>query len=264
MKIRLCILIFLLIIFIGAGRALPESSENAESSGEEFLLLEAGAVRGGERVIPEEAKNKVKVIVTADFLAGDEEADMVKLWDNVKITQLGILIFSRKATYRMEKKIFELSGDVLFSRPDTVIRGDKLVLYQLEQKGYWEGNVKVIQQQSQKEKKDDLKQKYKVSDAPVVLYCDRLDFFWGNEVKAIAKGNVEAHQKENNLYSDKAVYTENPQELVLEGNIELENGQGAKFKCDKLTLDIKGEKVDAKGLKGQGGVIEINIPLKKK
>ncbi len=227
-----------------------------------LIILSSAFFPGHKAQSQNEGKNKIKVIVTADYLAGDEKVNTVKLWDNVRIIQMGILIFSRKAKYNTETGDFELSGDVLFTKPDTVIRGDKLVIYQEAQHGYWEGNVKVIQQQK-KNKKEDIKKKYKVSDAPVILYCDRFDFYWGDNLKGIAEGHVEAHQKDNHLYSDKAQYKENPQELILEGNVELAHKKGASFKCDLLTLDIKEETVNAKGFQNQGGSVEITIPLKK-
>ena len=77
----------------------------------------------------------------------------------------------------------------------------------------------------------------------------------------MARENVEAHQKDRHLYSDSATYTENPQQLILEGNIRLESETGAKFKCDKLTLDIKEEKIMAEGMSALGGSVEIRIPI---
>ena len=204
------------------------------------------------------SKKIIKVIVTATHMAGDEKSKVFRLWGNVRIEQSGMVVAADEATYNGENKTFELIGNVSFSKPGALITGEKITIYQEKQFGTWEGNVKLVQQKisndnSQKNINDFLK------DAPLVLTCKKLEFHWGKVIKAVARGQVIAEQKDKKLTSDSATYIENPQKLILEGNVTLGSQKGSSVSCKKLILNIKKEEVEI-----QEGTFEIKLPFSKK
>jgi lipopolysaccharide export system protein LptA len=218
-----------------------------------------------DRAVPEEEKKKlIKVIISADSLWGEENAKIIHLENNIKIEQAGMSLTAQKGIYYTEDKIIEISGNVTFTRPGTKIRGDKVVVYPRREFGAWQGHVEFLQEKNSPAAGNNNKLNKAFKDGPVRLLCDTLEFYWGNIAMAVAKGKVQANQKDKYFFSDMVTYTEKPQKLVLEGNIKLGNEKGMKMNCDRLTLYIEEERVHAEGIASKGGLVEIQIPLKKK
>jgi len=209
-------------------------------------------------------KKIIKVTITAEKLRGEEGAKIIHLENKIKIQQGEMTLTAMEGVFYTENKIIMLSGEVTFTRPGSTIKGDKVIVYQDRQFGAWEGHVKFVQQKIPDSNSDNTKVKNALQDGPVTLTCDTLEFYWGKTVKAIAKGNVRAIQKDKSFSSDVVTYTEKPQILILEGNIILGEQKGMTMTCDKLTLYIKEERVQAEGLANKGGRVEFRIPLKPK
>lgn len=211
----------------------------------------------------EEKRKLIKIIISAGRLWGENDAKIIHLGNGIKIEQAGMALHAQEGVYYTDSKVIEISGNVNFTRPGSKIKGDKVVVYPDRQFGAWKGHVEFLQEKgSSTPGKDKMNKAFK--EGSVSLTCDALEFYWGtNNTMAIAKGNVKANQKDKYLYSDVVTYTEKPQKLLLEGNIRLGNEKGINLSCDRLTLYIEEERIHAEGLPYQGGLLQIELPLKK-
>lgn len=211
----------------------------------------------------EEKKKLIKIIISAGKLWGENDAKIIHLGNGIKIEQAGMALNAQEGVYYTDSKIIEISGNVNFTRSGSKIRGDKVVVYPDRQFGAWQGHVEFLQEKgSSTPGKDKINKAFK--EGTVKLTCDALEFYWGANSMAIAKGNVKANQKDKYLCSDVVTYTEKPQKLVMEGNTKLGNEKGISMNCDRLTLYIEEERVHAEGLPSRNGLLQIELPLKKK
>ena len=208
-----------------------------------FIVIISIIILSRNKAISQDKKKIMKVIVTGNHLSADKDVQLVRIWDNFRIEEAGITLTADEAIYNLGNGTFTISGNVNFKRPGSSITSDKVLIYQAEQRGIWEGNVKIIQEKFGKNGKDNF-----LKDGPVTITCNSLEFYWASPGHGTAKGNVQAHQKDNHIFSDMATYTEPDQILVLENNVKLEKEKEATVRCKKMILNIKEESIDAKGI----------------
>lgn len=212
-----------------------------------IILIISIIILSRNKAISQDKKKILKVIVTGNHLSADKDVQLVRIWDNFKIEEAGITLTANEAVYNLGNGTFTISGNVNFKRPGSSITSDRVLIFQQEQRGIWEGNVTIVQEKFGKNGKSSF-----LKDGPVTIKCDSLEFYWASPSHGTAKGNVQAHQKDNHIFSDMATYTEPNQILTLENNVRLEKENEAEVKCKKMILNIKDESVDIKG-------IEINL-----
>jgi len=189
--------------------------------------------------------SNIKVSISADHLVGDDKNNFLKLWGNVKIQQEDAVLNATEAIYYTKEKKAIAQEGIKFTRPGSTLTGDKITVYYDEKRAVIEGNVKIIQEKTQETKS---KQEERVlKEGPVTIQCDEVEVFWKKPRKVIARKNLKADQKDKHLTADQATYTEEPQKLVLEGNVHLSRDDGSWLKCNKMTLMIKEETVEAEG-----------------
>jgi len=211
-----------------------------------FLPLTPSPEVNDDTEEPVQAGNeeKVRVQISSDHLSGDDNTKIFDLWGNVNIEQEDSLLTSDKATFNTKTKVGVAWSNVVFTRPGTTITSEKVTIYYEEKRGIWEGNVHWVQEKTVKE---NVEEQEALKDGPVDLYCDSLEFFWEKPRKAIALGNVKVHQKDKHAFGDRATYTEEPQQLLVENNVRLERDDGSWMTCDILIIHVKEETVEAEG-----------------
>ena len=78
------------------------------------------------------------------------------------------------------------------------------------------------------------------------ITCDRLEYYY-REKRAVAAGNVKAVQKRGTAEADSATFLVNDEVLTVAGNVRMTTDKGETFRCDKITISLKDNWLEAEG-----------------
>lgn len=184
-----------------------------------------------------------KVSITAEKRLGyDLGKNALSLEGNVRITQGETLIMGERAEIDTDKKIARITGGVMLTQPDTVLRCASLVVYLNERRVVADGDVVLEKDEKQSSEGGASKE---VRKERVTLRCLHLEY-WTSRKEARASGNISVVKGKTRAWSSEAVYSEKNKVLTLTGNVRVERDSGEKLTCGELAFYTDRELVEAR------------------
>ena len=205
-------------------------------------MRSAHAIIGG---LDDFSSSSVDVKITGENFSGEADSDEFHIWGNVDIQKGDARLTADDVIFNSETEVAVATGNVYFTQPGTKLTGHKVTVEYDKKKGLWEGNVTLIQTSAPPDSKKKAKDAFK--EGPITMISDTLSFSWKEPERAVAKGRVEAHQKDKHVYGDEAIYVSSPETLTMTGNVYLERDDGSWMKCTKLVAHLAANKFDATG-----------------
>jgi lipopolysaccharide assembly outer membrane protein LptD (OstA) len=161
---------------------------------------------------------------------------MVFLTGNVVITQGDTVIKSDKIEYDEDTQIAKSPGQISITDPDNDIRGDSGIAYLKQRRGSLDGNVKLITKPKQKTGATDKSAEWR---DPVTVTCNTIEYLY-KQKQATASGNLKMLQKERTVMADKAVYLVKDERMTLTGNVHGSDEKGQSMTAGgKVTVSMK-------------------------
>lgn len=186
-------------------------------------------------VISEEDKPR-DIEFTADQVDYDENSQRIRLVGKVIITSEGSKLSAPYAVYYTEKQYAEFLGGVKMVGEQSTATGKEMRVWYGESKGRLEGAVRLISQNgSDGESKE-----------PTVILAETLDYNWEKEEGA-ADGGVKMRQGQKRAYADRAEIYQKRNEVLLIGNVRVEQGDGDWLTAQRAIYDTEKQSVRAEG-----------------
>lgn len=173
----------------------------------------------------------------ANFIKYSKDKDKLIAEGNVKIEQEDVTITSKKADFNMKDKIGLISGNVVLTKEDVTISGDTMDA-DFNNKIYkFTGDVVLVQKRKDKEGKEE----------EVKWFCKGLTIN-GDKKDLTAKGGVRIERKDLKIEADEAQYIDETQEIILTGNVYIDQNNGEKWvKGDSGIVYLEEEDFEVKG-----------------
>ncbi|MBI2263675.1 MAG: LPS export ABC transporter periplasmic protein LptC [Armatimonadetes bacterium] len=209
-----------------------------------FLLLLFSA--------PIAAQEAKKMTIDADHLTYNEKTKLYRIWGKVRMTQDEIVVTTKEASYDARKQVAFMTGGVTITQPGTVVTADKGTIYLNQKKTVLSGNVRAIYDRSNETGKSPGRPSGRSGGARfreagrTVLTANDLEYFWAKK-DGTARGDVRVVQADKTATSDTASYFGKDDIIVLESNVQLTRAPKDVLNCDKVTMHIRTDLVEAEG-----------------
>ncbi|MDO8586268.1 MAG: LptA/OstA family protein [Armatimonadota bacterium] len=177
------------------------------------------------------------VNVKADVLKRNwGQKKTVLLTGNVVITQGDTVLKSDKIEYDEESQIAKSPGPLTISDPEADISGASGVAYLKERRGLVEGAVKLVVKPKRKDTSDGKPSEWK---DPATITCDTLEYLY--KVKqATAAGHLKMLQKDRTVTAEKAVFMVKQELMTLTGDVKGSDEKGQTVSAGgKVTVSLK-------------------------
>jgi lipopolysaccharide export system protein LptA len=201
-----------------------------------FALLLAVVAPAQEAAKP--AKKARDIQFEADQVDYDEATKRVRMVGKVKFTSEGSVLTAPVAEYDTEKQIAEFQGGVKMVGEQSTATGKEMKVWYGESRGILKGDVRIVTQNAGKKPGD--------SAEPTVLLCTELEYNWQIE-EGVAKGGVKMRQGIKRAFADRAEIYQKRNELLLIGNVRVEQGDGDWLTASRAIYDTQTQAVRAEG-----------------
>ena len=173
---------------------------------------------------------------TSDVADYDENLNRVRLVGNVIITSEGSKLSAPYAVYYTLKQYAEFLGGVKMVGEQSTATGKEMRVWYGETRARLEGNVRLVSQ--------------KASDGedqePTIILAETLDYDWTEEEGA-ASGKVKMRQGIKRAFCDRAEIYQKKNEVLLLGNVRVEQGNGDWLTAQRAIYDTEKQTVRAEG-----------------
>ncbi|MFA5505741.1 MAG: LptA/OstA family protein [Vulcanimicrobiota bacterium] len=169
---------------------------------------------------------------SADY---DEASGKVRLVGNVVITSEGAKLSAPYAEYHTEKAYAEFLGGVKMVGEQSTATGKEMRVWYAESRARFEGDVRLISQQGDGDSKE-----------PTVVLAQQLDYNWQKE-EGVATGGVKVRQGNKRAFADRAEIHQQRNEILLIGNVRVEQGGGDWLTAQRAIYDTERQTVRAEG-----------------
>lgn len=173
---------------------------------------------------------------SADTVDYDEAKNRIRLVGNVIITSEGSKLTAPYAVYYTNKEYAEFLGGVKMVGEQSTATGKEMRVWYGESRGELEGNVRLVSQTGEGSEQKE----------PTVVLCDELDYNWEKE-EGVATGGVKMRQGQKRAYSDRAEIYQKRNEVLLLGNVRVEQGDGDWMTAQRAIYDTDKQNVRAEG-----------------
>jgi lipopolysaccharide export system protein LptA len=185
--------------------------------------------------LAQEKKKPRDIQFSSDSADYDEASNRVRLVGNVVITSEGAKLSAPYAEYNTEKEYAEFLGGVKMVGEQSTATGKEMRVWYSENRAQLDGSVRLISQQGDGDKKE-----------PTVVLADRLDYNWEKE-EGVATGGVKMRQGQKRAFADKAEIYQKRNEILLLGNVRVEQGDGDWLTAQRAIYDTEKQTVRAEG-----------------
>lgn len=183
------------------------------------------------------AEKPREVQMEADDMTYDGNTKLVRLVGNVKFITEGATLTTAVAEFETEKKIADLQGGVKMVGKQSTATGKEMKAWYNENRGILKGNVRVVTQNAGKTGG---------TEEPTVILCETLEYNWKDE-EGVAKGGVKMRQGNKRAFSDRAEIYQKRNEVLLIGNVRVEQGDGDWLTASRAIYDTEDQTVRAEG-----------------
>jgi len=160
----------------------------------------------------------------------------VLLTGNVVISQGDTVIKSDKIEYDEDTQIAKSPGPLSITDPDNDIKGDSGIAYLKQRRGSIDGNVKLLTKPNQKPGATEKSAEWR---DPVTVTCDTLEYLY-KQKQATAAGHLKMLQKDRTITADKAVYLVKDERMTLTGAVQGSDEKGQTMSAGgKVTISLK-------------------------
>jgi lipopolysaccharide assembly outer membrane protein LptD (OstA) len=142
------------------------------------------------------------------------------------------------AEYQTDKQIAEFQGGVKMVGEQSTATGKEMKVWYAESRGILKGDVRIVSQNTGP--------KPGQKEEPTIVLCDTLEYNWKSE-EGVAKGGVKMRQGAKRAYSDRAEIYQQRNEILLIGNVRVEQGDGDWLTASRAIYDTKDQSVRAEG-----------------
>jgi lipopolysaccharide assembly outer membrane protein LptD (OstA) len=160
----------------------------------------------------------------------------VLLTGNVVISQGDTIIKSDKIEYDEDTQVAKSPGPLSITDVDNDIRGDSGTAYLKQRRGSLDGNVKLLTKPKQR---PGVTQQSAEWRDPVTVTCDTIEYLY-KQKQATASGHLNMLQKDRTMTADKAVYMVKDERMTLTGNVRGSDQKGQTMSSGgKVTVSLK-------------------------
>ena len=198
------------------------------------LTLFGASMAQGPAKTPEKPRD---VQMEADDMTYDGATKLVRLVGNVKFLSDGATLTTAVAEFQTEKKIADLQGGVKMVGKQSTATGKEMKAWYSESRGILKGNVRIVTQNAGKTGG---------AEEPTVILCETLEYNWKAE-EGVAKGGVKMRQGNKRAFSDRAEIYQKRNEVLLIGNVRVEQGDGDWLTASRAIYDTQDQTVRAEG-----------------
>ncbi len=184
------------------------------------------------------AKKARDIQFEADQVDYDEASKLVRMVGKVKFISEGSTLTAPVAEYHTEKQIAEFQGGVKMVGQQSTATGKEMKVWYGESRGILKGDVRIVSQNTGKEPGDKAE--------PTVLLCSELEYNWKTE-EGVAKGGVKMRQGIKRAFADRAEVYQKRNEILLIGNVRVEQGDGDWLTASRAIYDTESQAVRAEG-----------------
>jgi lipopolysaccharide assembly outer membrane protein LptD (OstA) len=206
-----------------------------------IALILIGFLLSGWVALAQEAKPAKKardIQFEADQVDYDEASKRVRMVGKVKFLSEGSTLTAPVAEYQTEKQIAEFQGGVKMVGEQSTATGKEMKVWYGESRGILKGDVRIVSQNSGKSPGDKAE--------PTVVLCEELEYNWKTE-EGVAKGGVKMRQGVKRAFSDRAEIYQKRNEILLIGNVRVEQGDGDWLTAQRAIYDTQDQTVRAEG-----------------
>jgi len=186
-------------------------------------------------VAQEDDKKPRDIQFSADVVDYDEDQQRIRLVGNVVITSDGSELTAPYAVYFTQKEYAEFLGGVKMVGEQSTATGKEMRVWYADKRARLEGNVRMITQKG--EGKD---------TEPTVVLAETLDYNWEKE-EGVASGGVKMRQGQKRAFADRAEVYQLRNEILLLGNVRVEQGDGNWLTAQRAIYDTDKQNVRAEG-----------------
>jgi len=199
------------------------------------------------------AQEKVREIaIKADKARYNNKTGITTFIGNVVVTQVGekFEMTAERVEYEEKTDSATATGNLVFRDPDTTITGDKIQAFFAEKKAIISGNVKLSSHGKStggegEKQGESLREQYRKKKT--TMTCDQIEYLY-SEGKATATGNLRFAQEDKKGTAGKAIYLEEEEQILLEGDVEVVNEKGERLRCRRAIIYIKEDSIEAEGV----------------
>lgn len=185
----------------------------------------------------EKPKDKPRDIeFSADTVDYDDAKKRIRLVGNVIIESEGSTLKAPYAVYYTDKEYAEFLGGVKMVGEQSTATGKEMRVWYRESRGRLEGDVRLITQQGTDGKENE----------PAIVLCEVLDYNWLKE-EGVATGRVKMRQGIKRAFADRAEIYQKRNEMLLIGNVRVEQGDGDWLTAERAIYDTEKQTVRAEG-----------------
>lgn len=184
------------------------------------------------------AKKPRDIQFEADQVDYDEAAKRVRMVGKVKFLSEGSTLTAPVAEYQTEKQIADFQGGVKMVGEQSTATGKEMRVWYGESRGKLKGDVRIVSQNTGKQPGD--------KSEPTVILCSELDYNWKSE-EGVAKGGVKMRQGVKRAFADRAEIYQKRNEVLLIGNVRVEQGDGDWLTASRAIYDTENQTVRAEG-----------------
>lgn len=190
----------------------------------------------------------------ADRYRYDDKTNQVELAGSVVLHHEDGTLRCGKILFNTKTKKGEATGSPTFTDAENTVTGEVLFIDFKARVAGFRGKVKLVREpkqpaeteakQGEASEEEETLEKYRRQKT--TIFADEIQYYY-KEKRVVAKGNVKAEQENRTAWGDEAVYTDPDELLVITGNIRLQTAEGESFRCDKVTISLKENWVEAVG-----------------
>ena len=170
---------------------------------------------------------------TADY---DENLNRVRLVGDVVITSEGSRLEAPYAVYYTVKQYAEFLGGVKMVGEQSTATGKEMKVWYGDTKARLEGDVRLVSQKASDGEQQE----------PTIVLADQLDYDWSAE-EGVATGGVKMRQGIKRAFCDRAEIYQKRNEILLLGNVRVEQGNGDWLTAQRAIYDTQNQTVRAEG-----------------
>lgn len=170
---------------------------------------------------------------TADY---DENLNRVRLVGDVVIISEGSRLEAPYAVYYTVKQYAEFLGGVKMIGEQSTATGKEMKVWYADTKASLEGEVRLVSQKAGDGEQQE----------PTIVLADKLDYDWTAE-EGVATGGVKMRQGIKRAYCDRAEIYQKRNEILLIGNVRVEQGNGDWLTAQRAIYDTQNQTVRAEG-----------------
>lgn len=202
-----------------------------------FFFLFFGLLAVSGLMAQEKGKDKPRDIqFAADTVDYDEAKKRIRLVGNVIIESEGSTLKAPYAVYYTDKEFAEFLGGVKMVGEQSTATSKEMRVWYKENRGHLQGDVRLITQQGSGGKENE----------PAVVLCEDLDYNWLKE-EGVATGRVKMRQGAKRAFADRAEIYQKRNEMLLIGNVRVEQGDGDWLTAERAIYDTEKQTVRAEG-----------------